>query len=88
MGEIYYDPDYLAAARDFGGALHLDKVLKPVLEALQRNPFAFQEIKIQGYECRCAIVARRDDTALVVTYTVDDDLDVCLRFVEVYDPPY
>lgn len=87
MANVYYHPDFDAAAVALGGIAKIDAVLAPLIDALQRNPFAFRLIENEWVRCRYAVTKPFGDVpSLLVTFNIDNDGDAILQYVEEHIP--
>jgi hypothetical protein len=83
VAKVYFSPDFDAAAMSLGSIAKIDAVLAPFIDALQRNPYAFRLIENEWVRCRYGVTKPVGDVpALLVTFTIDDDGDVIMRYVE------
>jgi len=87
MAKVFYSPDFNDAAMALGGIAKIDAVLAPLFDALERNPYAFKVIENEWVRCRYGVTKPFGDIpALLVTFNIDDEGDVIMRYVEEFLP--
>lgn len=91
MREIIHEESFAAAVEALGGAQLIDLALDSVIPGLTSNPFGYKLHEHLFTSFRYAITRPINWPALsmpplVVIFTIDEDGNVHLQHVEVWDP--
>jgi hypothetical protein len=87
MHRIIYSEEFDNQARVLGGIGFIEHILRPVIDALARNPRAFRYIETALFRTRYAVTKPSGNApALLVYFSIDEDEDVIMEWVEIYDP--
>jgi hypothetical protein len=80
---IIYLPEFDEQARVLGGIRLIDQVLRPVIDALERNPRAFRVVETPWFRVRYATTRQVGNVPpLVVIFSIDEDDDVLMEWIE------
>jgi hypothetical protein len=88
MREIVWSDEFAECVERLGGARAVDAALEPLIEALMRNPYGFDKIENDWVSCRYAKTKAIQDVLppLLIMFTIGDDKNVTLQWVEEYLP--
>lgn len=87
MHRIIYSEEFDRQAEALGGVGFIDQILRPVIDALERNPRAFRYIQTDWFRIRYAITKPHGNVAaLLVYFTIDEDEDVIMEWLETHAP--
>ena len=87
MRRIIYLEEFDAQARALGGINFINEALRPVIDGLERNPRTYRYIQTEWYRIRYAITRPHGNfPALLVYFSIDEDDDIIMEWVELYDP--
>jgi hypothetical protein len=80
---IDFHPDFNESARAVAPKATINKLLLPVIDAVQRNPRAFKSVEIDGFGCRYVITRPTLGLpSLIITFEIDKDDDVLFTWIE------
>jgi hypothetical protein len=87
MHRIIYSEEFDVQARLLGGIVLVDEALRPVIDALERNPRAYRYIQTEWFRIRYAVTKPRGNfPAFLVYFVIDEDEDVVMEWVEIHNP--
>jgi hypothetical protein len=87
MRRIIYLEEFDAQAHVLGGVKFIDDALRPVIDALERNPRAYRYIQTEWFRMRYAATKPRGNfPAFLVYFSIEEDDDVIMEWIEIYDP--
>ena len=85
--QIIYEFSFDGAVEALGGYAKLDIAIDPVVDALNRNPYAFPRFENDFMSFRYAITKPVDDVpSLVIVFTILQNGDVSLEHIEENSP--
>jgi hypothetical protein len=78
---IIYHPDFDIDANRLGGIAAVQRVISPLIAALEQNPFIFGLLDVNSGIRWAALRAAEGMPRLLVTFIVDEDDDVIMQSV-------
>lgn len=84
MREIIWSESFNDCVAALGGAEAIDRALDPLMDALYRNPYGFEKFENDWTSFRCARTKAigYDVTALVLVFSIDQNKNVVLQWIE------
>jgi hypothetical protein len=80
---IIYLPEFDEQAKVLGGIQIVDQALRPIVDALERNPRAFRVIETPWFRVRYAATRQVGNVPpLLIIFSIDEDDDVVMEWVE------
>jgi hypothetical protein len=87
MHRIIYSEEFDEQAEAIGGILFIDQAMRPLIDALERNPRAFRSLETAWFRIRYAITKPHGYfPALLIYFSIDEDEDVIMEWVEIFIP--
>lgn len=81
MHRVYYHPNFNADAVRLGGIALIQRIISPIIEILERNPYEFGLLSTDSGIRYAIIRASRDTPELLITFIIDADDDVMMASV-------
>jgi hypothetical protein len=84
--KVAFDHSFEEAIAKFGGYRQVDEPLRPLVDALARNPYAFKVVENDFIRCRYAITKPVGSVpALCVMFRIEENGDVGIYDAEEFE---